>query len=229
MKLCCGDERARWGPAACPGWARASERERASLTDGRCNPAILPDTAHQNVLTTPPSSPARRPLPRSWRSGPSTGDRTHESRALFGRMKPKSARDQGTRWRGTQSCAGLFRRRAEGESGGEVGGGRYRFLFFRPSSRPRPAGGGVNPAGRSLEASPARRHRRRHCSRQDRSHRHRSRCQRPRRAGRPEPRRYLAGSPAPRPHACCPVPHASARLLSGAPSARLLSGAPSGR
>src|SRR5215469_1215969 len=54
MKLCCGDERARWGPAACPGWARASERERASLTDGQCNPAILPDTAHQNVLTTPP-------------------------------------------------------------------------------------------------------------------------------------------------------------------------------
>jgi hypothetical protein len=55
MKLCCGDERARWGPAACPGWARASERERASLTGGRCNPAILPDTAHQNVLTTPPA------------------------------------------------------------------------------------------------------------------------------------------------------------------------------
>jgi hypothetical protein len=53
MKLCCGDEYARWGPAACPGWARASERERASLTGGRCNPAILPDAAHQNVLTTP--------------------------------------------------------------------------------------------------------------------------------------------------------------------------------
>src|SRR5215831_8114275 len=53
MKLCYGDERARWGPAACSGWARASERERASLTGGRCNPAILPDTAHQNVLTTP--------------------------------------------------------------------------------------------------------------------------------------------------------------------------------
>src|SRR5215471_11286677 len=52
MKLCYGDERARWGPAACPGWARASDRERASLTGGRCNPAILPDTAHQNVLTT---------------------------------------------------------------------------------------------------------------------------------------------------------------------------------
>src|SRR5215472_12982773 len=55
MKLCYGDERARWGPAACPGWVRASERERASLTDGRCNPAIVPDTAHQNVLTTPPA------------------------------------------------------------------------------------------------------------------------------------------------------------------------------
>src|SRR5690349_1006705 len=63
MKLCCGDERARWGPAACPGWARASERERASLTDGRCNPAILPDAAHQNVPTSPmhlPGCPDRQ-------------------------------------------------------------------------------------------------------------------------------------------------------------------------
>src|SRR6516162_10826557 len=67
MKLCCGDERARWGPAACPGWARASERERASLTDGRCNPAILPDTADQNVLATPPAPTARWLIPRDAR------------------------------------------------------------------------------------------------------------------------------------------------------------------
>src|SRR5215469_5779376 len=64
MKLCYGDERARWGPAACPGWARASERERASLTGGRCNPAILPDTAHQNVPTTPLELSGQRPIPR---------------------------------------------------------------------------------------------------------------------------------------------------------------------
>src|SRR5579863_3305259 len=60
MKLYCGDERARWGPAACPGRARASERERASLTDGRCNPAIVPDAADQSVLTTPTTRPLGR-------------------------------------------------------------------------------------------------------------------------------------------------------------------------